>query len=399
MLRRIAEFGQVGRDPAGGVTRLALTDADREGRDRFVAWLKAASLEVRVDDGGNITGLTPAGEDPPILVGSHLDSVRSGGPHDGVLGVTAGLGVVEALAGATRHRLGAVAFTGEEGARFRPALLGSALAVGAIPPADLHARRDDDGQTFGHELRRIGYLGSAANRPNRAAAYLELHVEQGPVLEHHGARLGVVQGIIGMRWYEVRVAGAAGHAGASPMAARRDALAAAARMIVAVQEVATASDDALLATVGRCRVEPDVQNVIPAMATFSLDLRGADPAELDAGEQRLRARFAQVAADQGCDLQVAVLWDSPPVAFDAAVRAAITEAATALGVHALPLWSGPSHDARMMATVAPAGMIFVPSLGGVSHSPHERTADADLALGARALLEAVRRLDGQLPTA
>lgn len=391
LLRRLDRFSEIGRDEHGGVTRLALSDEDRQGREQLTAWLQQAGLQVLVDDGGTVWGRTTRGVDPPILVGSHIDSVRNGGRYDGVLGVLAGLEAVAALAPHARHRLGVVAFTNEEGARFRPALLGSSLSVGALPPEKVYAIRDAAGLAFGDELRRIGYLGSRAARPDRATAFVELHIEQGPQLEEAGARIGVGTGIVGMRWYEATVAGAAGHAGATPMARRRDALQAAVAMIAALQAEVRAG--AALCTVGRLQVEPNVPNVIPARVAFSIDVRSHDRAEIDRIGAYLQSNLPAIAAANGCTLELATIWDSPLIAFDQHVQAVIADSARDLSARTRNIWSGPSHDARMMATVAPTGMIFVPNAGGVSHSPEEYTAPEDCILGARVLMRAVERLD------
>ncbi len=288
MQRRLAALTtpELGGTPAGGMSRLALSDADRAARDLLVGWLREAGLAVRVDDFGNIYGRR-AGADPdaaPVLVGSHLDTVPGGGRFDGILGVVAALEVVSALddAGAmTRRPIEVVDWTNEEGARFTPAMLASGGLTGVFARDWVYARPDRDGRRFGAELARIGYRGDEAARPRAIAATVELHIEQGPVLEAGGEAVGVVEGIVGIGWHRVTVRGQSAHAGPTPMAARRDAMVAAARMVVAARDLARERGD-LNATVGSLTPEPGVINVIPPTVRFSLDLRARDDAVHDA---------------------------------------------------------------------------------------------------------------------
>ncbi|MGN6672487.1 MAG: Zn-dependent hydrolase [Thermomicrobiales bacterium] len=365
----------VGGTPAGGMRRLALSDADRAARDRFVQWLRDLGLTPRVDDFGNIFGRRAGSlpEAPPVLVGSHLDTVPNGGRFDGILGVVAALEVVSALndAGITTQRpIDVVDWTNEEGARFTPAMLASGGATGVFTREWVYARTDREGKTFGDELARIGYRGDETARPGAIAAALELHIEQGPVLEASGETIGIVEGIVGIHWRRVTVRGQAAHAGPTPMTGRRDALVAAARMVVAARDFARAADD-LKATAGTLTLEPGVVNVIPALVTFSLDLRAQASATLTAMLAALRRQFNDIAAEEGVIVEVVEEWSVPPTPFDAA----LTDRAEALcreqGYSWRRLWGGAGHDSQYLARVAPTAMLFVPTLGGLSHCETE----------------------------
>ncbi len=378
MQRRLAALTTpaLGGTPAGGMNRLALTDTDRAARDLFVSWLREEGLTPRVDDLGNIYGRR-AGTDltlPPILVGSHLDTVPGGGRFDGILGIVAALEVAAALREsgvATRHPLDVVNWTNEEGARFTPAMLASGGVVGVFARDWIDGRTDRDGLTFGAELTRIGYRGDESARPGSIAASLELHIEQGPILEASGETVGIVEGVVGIRWCRVTVRGHSAHAGPTPMAERRDALVAAARMVVAARDLARRRGDHN-ATVGQLTPEPGVINVIPPLVTFSLDLRGRDDAALDgllAGE--LRALFDAITAEERVTYDLAVEWAVPPTPFAAAIRDRAEALCAARGYRARRLWAGAGHDSQYLARIAPAAMLFVPTIGGLSHCETE----------------------------
>ena len=300
---------ELGGTPAGGMSRLALSDADRAARDLFVGWLRELGLAVRVDDFGNIYGRR-AGADldaAPVLVGSHLDTVPGGGRFDGILGVVAALEVASALedAGATTRRpVEVVDYTNEEGARFTPAMLASGGLTGVFTRDYVYSRADREGRTFGDELARIGYRGKEGARPREIAASLELHIEQGPILEAGGESVGVVEGVVGIGWYWVTVRGQSAHAGPTPMTMRRDAMVAAARMIAAARDLARQRGD-VNATTGVLTPEPGVINVIPPTVTFSLDLRAREDAAHDAALAAARERFAAIAAEEGMTVEVA----------------------------------------------------------------------------------------------
>ena len=396
--RRLGELATIGATDGGGVTRLALSDEDRAGRDLLRRWMTEAGLEVRVDDMGNMVGVRAGQADaPPILLGSHLDTVVRGGRYDGALGVLAGLGVIETLDNsgiATRLPMALVNWTNEEGVRFEPAMTASGVVAGRFSREEIDAKVDRIGLRFGDELERIGYRGERANRPDRASAYLELHIEQGPVLEAAGQAVGVVGGIVGITWSEVVVTGQADHAGPSPMGLRRDALTAAARIVLAVEQLARERDEAAVATVGRLRVEPNVINTIPGRVTFSVDLRHADPAVLEQQYAVLERAVADTADETGTSATLNRFWTSEPTPFAPDVVAAMDAAVADLGLNAGRLWSGAGHDAKYLADLCPTGMLFVRSRGGLSHCEQEHSSPEDIAAGANVLLRTALRLAG-----
>lgn len=389
----------LGGTPAGGMSRLALSDADRAARDLFVAWCGEMGLAVRVDDFGNIYARR-AGAEPdqaPVLVGSHLDTVPGGGRFDGILGVVAALEVASALNDAgvrTRRPIDVVNWTNEEGARFTPAMLASGGMTGVFARDWVYARADRHGKTFGEELARIGYLGDEAARPRAIAANLELHIEQGPILEAGGESVGVVEGVVGIRWCTVTVRGQSAHAGPTPMAVRRDAMVAAARMLVAARDLARQRGDHH-ATTGTLTPEPGVVNVIPPVVSFSLDFRSRDDAVLDDVIARdLRARLDAIAAEERVEYGLTVDWAVPPTSFDAAIVSRAEVACRERGYRARRLWAGAGHDSQYLARVAPTAMIFTPTTGGLSHCETEDAPWPDIAKGAEVLLAVAAELAG-----
>jgi N-carbamoyl-L-amino-acid hydrolase len=398
LLASLRDLATIGATPGGGVTRLALSDEDRAARDQLAAWMRDAGLAVRVDDVGNMTGLRPGRTDgPPVLMGSHIDTVIRGGKYDGALGVLGALEVVRALndAGVVTDRpLAVVNWTNEEGIRFEPAMTCAGYAAGAFSKEYIDSRTDRAGLTFGDELRRIGYAGEAANSPLPAAAYLELHIEQGPVLESEGRQVGVVGGIVGITWSEVTIHGQTDHAGPSPMHLRRDGLVAAAHIVAGVERLAIDLDPTAVSTVGRFQVAPGIINTIPGDAVFSVDFRHRDPAQLDAQVGRLEALVARVCAERGVEGNVRRFWTSAPTPFDPTVVAAVEQACATLGLDPGHLWSGAGHDAKYVADVCPSAMIFVRSRGGLSHCETEHSDPADLVAGANVLLQAAVSLSG-----
>lgn len=393
------EMARIGATPGGGVTRLALSDEDRAARDLLRRWFEQAGLRVRIDDFGNMTGSRPGAEahpGPAVVLASHLDSVRQGGRFDGAYGVLAGLEVVRTLNDhgvATRLPLEVVNWTNEEGVRFEPAMLASGAVAGRFDRDYVYGRTDRDQLRFEDELRRIGYLGEPDHRPGPAAAYLELHIEQGPVLEDAGLAVGVVEGIVGITWLEVTLEGRADHAGPSPMPLRADALAAAARMISGVQQLALATEGAV-GTVGRLAVAPNSINTIPGRVVMSVDFRHSAPSVLDALVAGLEQLAAEVSAHSGVAITLDRFWTSEPTPFDVEVVAVVQAACDVLGLPSRRLWSGAGHDAKYAQEIWPAAMIFVRSAGGLSHSEREFSTTDDLAAGADVLLLAALRLAG-----
>ncbi len=391
-------MAEIGRTPAGGVRRLALSDEDRRARDLFVRWLRDAGCQVRVDDLGNIYGHR-AGAEPgaaPVVCGSHLDTVPTGGRFDGALGVLGALEVVRAMSDAalvTRRPVEVVCWTNEEGARFAPAMLASGVVCGQLTIDAAYGSRDAEGRSFGEELTRIGYRGDAAHRLQAPAAYVELHVEQGPILERAGAQIGIVEGVEGIAWGWIDVVGQAAHAGPTPMEDRRDALVAASRAVLAIRTMAKELPG-VRTTVGRCDVSPNTINVVPGAVRLSTDLRARDAAALQAAAQRLQDVCTVIGAQDGVELRASEFWRSPPTAFAPLVVDAVAEAAYSLRYTTRRLWAGAGHDAKYVADRFPAGMIFVPSAGGLSHNEAEWTSKEDCGRGAAVLLGTVLRLAG-----
>ncbi|HEV2439894.1 MAG TPA: Zn-dependent hydrolase [bacterium] len=391
-------MAEIGKTPGGGVRRLALSDEDRAARDRLAEWLGAAGLTVRIDDLGNMYGRRGGAESgaAPVVFGSHLDTVPTGGRFDGVLGVMGALEVIRALDDAgirTRAPLEMVNWTNEEGARFAPAMLASGVVSGRFTREEAYAARDAGGRSFGGELARIGYQGEAANRLRECAAYLELHVEQGPVLERAGRQVGVLEGIEGISWSRLEVTGRAAHAGPTPTADRRDALVAAAKLVLLARDAAEHLEG-VRTTIGRVEVSPNTVNVIPGRVEMTLDVRSRRDAGLD---ETLRAADESCRAVEESDRVEArrtEFWRSPVTPFSPTVIAAVAGAAKGRGFSAARLWAGAGHDAKYMADRFPTGMIFVPSKDGLSHNEAEWTPPEDCARGAAVLLDAVLALAG-----
>lgn len=403
--QRLAALGEIGavHGPNGehGSARLALTDADREGRDLVVAWMRDLELEISIDAIGNVIG-TRAGSDPTaaaVMTGSHIDTVRTGGRFDGNLGVLAGLEVIETIAQrgiVTRRPLQVGFFTDEEGARFQPDMLGSLVYVGGLALEEaLDARAADDDARLGDELNRIGYAGPtpcpAAAAP---AAFVELHIEQGPVLEAVGTTIGVVTGVQGISWSELTITGRSAHAGTTPIHLRRDPLVPAAEIAVqarrlAVELTAENSDHPQVATVGRLELFPNLVNVVAQSAVFTLDLRNTDEATLQRAEAHMREFALAACAREGCTLTTRSLARFEPVAFSTAMIDRVERVAGGLGLTTRRMPSGAGHDAQMLARVCPTSMIFVPSVDGLSHNIAELTNADDIEAGGNVLLQTI----------
>lgn len=397
LLGRIRELGAVGRDGEGRLIRLAASDADRQGRDLFVAWLRQAGLDIVIDRIGNIFGIWQnpdnAGQ-APVLMGSHIDTVIDAGIYDGCYGVLAGLEVIEALKAsglAPSRPLAVAAFTNEEGVRFSPDMMGSLVHAGGMGVEAALAAIGSDGATLGAELVRIGYAGEREPGFLKPHVYVELHIEQGPVLEREGIPIGAVENLQGISWQRITLDGVANHAGTTPMSMRRDAGFAAARVATFLHDQAVASNSPTVATIGTMRFEPNAINVIPSRAVFTVDLRDPDEQRLKAQEAALSAFLEQVAAE-GVTVTVERLARFEPVVFDRQVVELIETAARQRGLVSRRMTSGAGHDAQMMARIAPAAMIFVPSARGISHNPREHTEDAELVAGANILLDVIAEL-------
>jgi N-carbamoyl-L-amino-acid hydrolase len=400
---RLVALGEIGaiEGPGGerGCARLALTDADRAGRDLVVSWMRDLGLAVTVDAIGNVVATRP-GIDPaaaPVMCGSHIDTVATGGRFDGNLGVLAGLEVIETLEDhgvRTAHPLAVAFFTDEEGARFPPDMLGSLVFVGGMPLEEaLDIAAVDDGARLGDELVRVGYAGSVPCPTARAPhAYVELHIEQGPVLEDAGVTIGVVEGVQGISWTELTITGRAAHAGTTPMRLRRDAGYVAAAINVFARQLTTEMGGSQVATVGRLEVRPDLVNVVPNGAVLTVDLRNTDEARLQEAERRLAAEVERLAAAEGVSVATRSLARFAPVGFDAATVDLVEATARRLGHTTRRLPSGAGHDAQMLARICPAAMIFTPSVDGLSHNIAEHTHPADVTAGADVLLQTLLTL-------
>jgi len=390
--RSLMELARIGATPKGGVKRLALTETDGQGRDRFVAWAHEAGLETRVDAIGNIFAVrsgTQAGA-PPVVMGSHLDSQPSGGKFDGAYGVLAGLEVVRALNDAgirTCTPLEVAAWTNEEGSRFTPTMMGSGVFVGAHPLEQVLAQKDLEGVSVQQALQHIGYAGTAS--PHEVGAYFEAHIEQGPVLESTRTTIGVVQGALGQRWFDVIVTGQDSHAGPTPMETRKDALLAASRLVVEVNRIATTFPDYARGTVGQMQVKPNSRNVVPGEVRMSTEFRSANDATLSSmvAEYRRVAKTIEAACRVAVDIRDVVYF--PPSHFAPELVGSVRDAAQALGLPHCDIVSGAGHDAVYLSRVAPTAMIFVPCEGGISHNEIESATKEDLTAGCNVLLHAV----------
>jgi N-carbamoyl-L-amino-acid hydrolase len=390
LLDNLDALAQIGALSGGGCARLALTDEDRLGRDLVVSWMKELGLDVRIDAIGNVIGLRAGRENlAPIMTGSHIDTVRTGGRYDGNYGVLAGLEVVRALNAAnvvTRRPIAVAFFTNEEGARFQPDMMGSLVYAGGIGLNEAYAAVDKDGVSVGDELRRIGYLGATTPGALKPHAFLELHIEQGPILDEEKVLIGVVESVQGISWIEYTVTGVSNHAGTTPMRLRRDAGYLAASVNLFARKLTGEMGGNQVATVGSLALRPNLINVVPNRAVFTVDLRNTDEAKLKEAEARVAAYIAEVAASERVEVEAKVLARFEPVIFDAGLVDRVEHHAKALSLSTRRMPSGAGHDAQMMQRLCPTAMIFVPSVAGLSHNVNEHTKPADLIAGAQVLL-------------
>jgi beta-ureidopropionase / N-carbamoyl-L-amino-acid hydrolase len=392
---RLAELAFRGAQPDGSCARLALTDEDRAGRDLVVMWMKDLGLSVTVDAIGNVVGTWNVGEGAPVMIGSHIDTVRTGGRYDGNYGVLSGLEVIETCqsAGYQPSRPIAVAFfTDEEGARFSPDMLGSLVFAGGMSVEEAHDIIGIDGATVGDELERIGYLGSSPCPATPPHAFVEVHIEQGPVLDADGVLIGAVTGVQGISWQELTIVGQSNHAGTTPMSYRHDPGYAAARIAVFVRGIAQEFGGDQVATVGKIDLHPNLVNVVAGRAVITVDLRNTDEAILQEAEARLATFLVDLAQAEGVTITRKVLSRFEPVTFDNRVVDLVETHAQRLGHSVRRMPSGAGHDAQMLARVCPSGMVFVPSVNGISHNPAEHTEAQDLEDGANVLLGVVLEL-------
>ena len=399
LMARLDRLAAVGATQDGGCCRLALTDDDKAGRDLVVSWMKELGLDVRIDAVGNVVALRKGLEDAaPVMTGSHIDTVRTGGRYDGTYGVLAGLEVMRALTEAglvTRRPLAVAFFTNEEGARFAPDMLGSLAYVGGMSLDEARQATSIDGKRLGDELDRIGYRGELAPGAIRPHAFVELHIEQGPILDAEGIVIGAVENLQGISWQEITIAGQSNHAGTTPMRLRHDAGYCAGAIAEFIRELARTIGGGQVGTVGKIDLYPNLINVIAARAKVTIDLRNADDEILLAAEARLSDFLVRLAAREGVEIESRRLARFAPVSFDHGVVRLVESVAGELGYSHRRMTSGAGHDAQMLARICPSGMIFVPSVKGVSHNPAEQTSLADIAAGANVLLHAMLRLAAQ----
>lgn len=395
LMSRIMELAEVGRIDGGGCSRLALTDDDRAGRDLVIGWMRDLGLRIDTDDVGNVIGTWDVGTGPAVMTGSHIDTVRTGGKYDGNFGVLAGLEVIHTcrdLGITPGRRISVAFFTNEEGARFAPDMLGSLVYVGGMSAAEAHDIVAIDGARLGDELRRIDALGTTPTPGTTPFAFVELHIEQGPVLESRSTTIGAVTGVQGISWTELTITGQSNHAGTTPMALRHDALFVAARIAAFLRDLATRYGGNQVCTVGKLDVHPNLVNVVAARATMTLDVRNTDEDVLRKAESEIRDFWRELAAAEGVDITERRLARFEPVVFDERVVSMVRHVAVEHGHSVIELPSGAGHDAQMLARVSPTAMIFVPSHKGISHNPAEHTDRADLVAGANVLFDVMLRL-------
>ena len=390
----LMELAKIGGTPKGGVCRLALTDLDRQGRDLVVGWAREAGLQITTDKIGNVFMRRKGRNDalPPVVCGSHIDTQPTGGKFDGNYGVLAGLEVVRTLNDRniqTEAPIEVAFWTNEEGSRFVPVMMGSGVFAGAFSLETAYAARDVAGKTVAEELARIGYVGDEEPGKHPIGAYFEAHIEQGPVLEDAGVTIGVVTGVLGLRWYDCVVSGMEAHAGPTPMALRKDALQVATRIMQETVAIAHRYPPYGRGTVGFVQVFPNSRNVIPGQVKFSIDLRNVDAERLDAMDREIRAFVEQTSRETGLAISIEQVSHFPPCPFEKGCVEAVRKGAEALGYSAMEAVSGAGHDAVYMARLAPAGMIFIPCKDGISHNEIEDAKPEHLEAGCNVLLLAM----------
>lgn len=395
LMDRLMSLAEIGAIDGGGCARLALTDADRDGRDLVTSWMSDLGLDVTVDAVGNVIGTWNTGTGPAVMTGSHIDTVRTGGKFDGNLGVLAGLEVIQTVqeSGWVPPRPLAVAFfTNEEGARFAPDMMGSLAYVGGIGVEEVLGTVGIDGARVGDELLRIGYAGPTPCPAPAPHAFVELHIEQGPVLEMERKAIGAVTGVQGISWQEVTIEGQSNHAGTTPMSMRHDPAFVASAIAVFLRELAARFGGNQVCTVGKIDLHPNLVNVVPARAVLTLDVRNTDEDLLRRAETEIADRLESLAKEEGVTITSRPLARFEPVEFAGKIISLVESVAGSHGLSCMRLPSGAGHDAQMLARVCPTGMVFVPSHKGISHNPAEHTDTADLVAGCDVLLQVMLSL-------
>ncbi|MFM0302169.1 Zn-dependent hydrolase [Paraburkholderia sediminicola] len=390
----LMEMATIGATARGGVRRLALTEEDRLGRKLFAGWCRQAGMTVHTDEVGNLFARREGTQidAKPVLIGSHLDTQPEGGRFDGVYGVLAALEVIRSLNEQniqTHHPIEIVSWTNEEGARFTPAMLGSAVFVGATPLDEALRTRDAQGATLSEALQACGYESGRHLDVNQVEAYFEAHIEQGPILESHGHPIGVVTGGQAIRWLDVDVTGVAAHAGTTPMPYRKDAFFAASAMALELEAIAQRYAPSGLVTIGQIDVPNSSRNTIAGKVTFTVDLRHPDDATIDAMERDVRLAFVQISTQRGLQAAISTYWKSPATPFDSDCVALVEQATQQLGYSYERIVSGAGHDAIHLARHVPTAMVFIPCVDGLSHNEAEDALPGDVTAGANVLINAV----------
>ena len=395
LMGRIMDLAKISPIDGGGSSRLALTDEDAAGRDLVVAWMKELALEVTIDVVGNVVGTWQVGKGAPVMTGSHIDTVRTGGKYDGNLGVLAGLEVIQTVqeSGHVPSRPLSVAFfTNEEGARFAPDMFGSLVYVGGLSVEEALDTVGIDGARVADELERIGYNGATPCPGFAPSSFIELHIEQGPVLEQVNTKIGAVTGVQGISWQELTIEGQSNHAGTTPMSMRCDPAYVAASIAVFVRNLAEQYGGNQVGTVGKIDLHPNLINVVPARAVMTVDIRNTDEQLLQKAEAEVAAFLLEIAEKEGVRITSRTLARFEPVEFDAGLIDLVEDIAQEHGHSVRRMPSGAGHDAQMLARVCPTSMIFVPSVKGISHNPAEFTSEQDITDGSNILLQAMLAL-------
>lgn len=398
LLDRINTLGEIGIDENGERTRAAISDTEKAGRDQVVAWMKEAGLRVEVDYIGNIFGIweTEANKhEAPIMMGSHIDTVINAGKYDGCYGVLAGIEVIQSLQEqqiTTKYPLVVGAFTNEEGIRYSPDMMGSLVYAGGLDVKEALATVGVDGTILGDELKRIGYEGTVEPGFIKPRSYIELHIEQGPILDAEGISIGAVENLQGISWQRIEIKGVANHAGTTPTKMRVDAGLAAAKVITFMRDRCNQSGGTTVSTTGTIAFEPNAINVIPSKATFTVDVRNPNEECLVEEEQALVAFLKELEITDKVQISTEQLVRFQPVQFDETIVNMVEQVANEMNLSNRRITSGAGQDAQMMARICPSAMIFVPSVNGISHNPKEYTKDEDIFAGANVFINVIKNL-------
>lgn len=389
----LEEISKFGKTELGGVTRVTLSDEDRRAREQLKEWFEALGCEIHIDPIGNMFAVHRGKNRSlaPVITGSHSDSQPRGGKFDGMLGIIAGLEIVHSLQDhdiELERDLVVINWTNEEGARFSPGCTGSGVWAGKLKLEDMYQIEDRDGTTFVHALKQIGFKGESDYSAFPPHAAFELHIEQGPVLDREQVTIGIPDGIAGLRWYDVEITGMPNHAGSTPMDNRHDALLTFSKICQKINEIACATEGTV-ATIGEVHVQPNSRNVIPGAVSFTIDIRGWDEQVIDGMCNEVDAAMQEIAEQEGCQAVITGLWKERRAEFDDRLIAIVRDASEALGLNYRSLVSGAFHDMLFINQVAPGAMIFVPSIGGISHSELENTRVEDYTAGADVLFNCI----------